>query len=248
MNRWLGWLCFTYLFSCTVHADEVHVGSVLNFIAPLEEMGRLFEKSSGHKVIVHRYAMNALYTQAASNDELDIVLLADAKAAQTLEEEGIALEGSRFTYAIGKLALWSNQDNLIDSKGEVLSKGEFNHLALPNIKENPYGVAAYRVLINLGYLPRLEKTLVAGGTVVDARQQVVDKKAELAFTALSILNPQKKIEGSLWIIPQKHYPPLKQQGVLLKRAKDDKSAVAFLNFMKTPAARNIIEKYGYSVP
>lgn len=248
MNKYLGWLCFTYLFSCTVHADEVHVGSVLNFVAPLEEMGRLFEKNSGHKVIVHPYAMNALSAQATSNNELDIVLLADVKAAQTLEENGIALKGSRFTYAIGKLALWSNQDKLVDNKGEVLGKGGFNHLALPNIQENPYGIAAYRVLINLGYLSRLEKTLVYSATVVDSRQQVIDNKAELAFTALSILNPQKKIEGSLWIVPQKHYPMLKQEGVLLKRAKDDKSAIAFLNFMKAPAARNIIEKYGYSVP
>ncbi|MDD2815501.1 MAG: molybdate ABC transporter substrate-binding protein [Thiotrichaceae bacterium] len=248
MNKRLVWLCFAYLFSCAAHADEIHVGSVLNFIAPLEEMGRLFEKNSGHKVTVHRYAMDDIYAQAVSNNTLDIVLLADAKSAQTLEESGVALEGSRFTYAVGKLALWSNQENLIDSKGEVLSKGKFNYLALPNIKENPYGIAAYRVLINLGSLARLEKKLLIGGTVVDSRQQVIDNKAELAFTALSILNPQKKIDGSLWIVPQKYYPPLKQQGVLLKRAQNDKSAVAFLNFMKTPAARNIIEKYGYSVP
>jgi molybdate transport system substrate-binding protein len=231
-----------------VQADEVHVGSVLNFVAPLEEMGRLFEKSSGHKIIVHRYAMNELYTQAKTNDKLDIVLLADSKSAETLEEAGVALEGSRFTYAIGKLALWSNQENLIDSKGTVLNKGEFEHLALPNTKENPYGLAAYRVLTNLGHLPRLEKKLLIGGTVIDARQQVIDNKAELAFTALSILNPQKKIEGSLWIIPQKHYPPLKQQGVLLKRSKDHKPAIDFLNYMKSPNLRNVIEKYGYSLP
>ena len=248
MNKRLGWLCFAYLFSCAVQADEVHVGSVLNFVAPLEEMGRLFEKSSGHKVIVHRYAMNELYAQATANNELDIVLLADSKSAKALEEDGVVSTGSRFTYAIGKLALWSNQENFIDSKGVVLNKGEFEHLALPNIKENPYGVAAYRVLVNLGHLPRLEKKLLIGGTVIDARQQVIDNKAQLAFTALSILNPQKKIEGSLWIIPQKHYSPLKQEGVLLKKSKDNKPAIEFLNYMKTPSVRNIIEKYGYSLP
>lgn len=236
------------LLSTITQADEIHVGSVLNFIAPLEEVSRLFEKSTGHKIIIHPHAMGKIYNEAVVSPDLDIVLLADSKSAQKLEANGVALQGSRFTYAVGKLALWSNTLNLVDAKGEVLKKGDFKRLALPDTQENPYGIAAYSMLDNSGLLAALEPKFLITATVVDSRQQVLDGKAELAFTALSVLNPHKKIEGSVWIIPKKLYPALEQQVVLLKRAENDKTAQIFLKYLKSSQARNVIEKYGYSLP
>jgi len=236
------------LFSQGAQASEIRVASVLNFVAPLEEIAPLFEKQTGHKLLIYSRTMGKTSTKTEDNHELDIILFSDIKSAQTLEKNGGIVKGSRSTYALGKLALWSNKPNLVDTRGEVLKTGKFSHLALPNPQSNAYGFAAKEVLEHFGILSTLEPQLVLADNIVDSRQQVIDNKAELAFTALSVINLQKKLEGSLWIVPKKLHSPLEQQAVILKNSENSEVAQEFLNYMKVGPARNIIEKYGYSLP
>lgn len=243
LSLWVG--C---LLSQGAFADDVRVASVLNFIAPLEEIVPLFEKQSGHKVQIYPRVMGKINLKSDDNQDVDIIMLSDIKSAQALEMNGDIVKGSRGTYAVGKLALWSNKPDLVDTRGDVLKTGKFAHLALPNPQNNPYGFAAREVLQRLGVLSTLEDKLLIADNVITSRQQVLDNKAELAFTALSVINIQKKIDGSLWIIPKKLHSALEQQAVILKHAKHPEAAREFLNYLKTGYARNIIEKYGFSIP
>lgn len=177
-----------------------------------------------------------------------MLLLGDLKIAQDLDADDFVAKDSRFTYAIGKLALWSKNPNLIDTKGDVLSTGKFEHIIIPKIPENSYGSMTKIALENMKLWSTLEAKAIFAPNVMDAHDMIAAEKVELGFTALSLLNPQKKIEGSVWIVPQKLYLPIEQQAVLLKSAENQTAARAFVNFLKMPQAINIIEKYSYSVP
>lgn len=236
------------LFSHSSHAEEVHVGSVMNFIPAAQDIARLFEKQTMHTVKLTFKTSGQLANIARETQDLDVVLLGDLKMALNLENEGLLAKNARFTYAIGKLALWSKQANLVDSKGNVLRAAQFKNFIIPDIKETAYGIAAKSVLEEMKLWSALESKAIFAPNAVDARDMITEGKAELGFTALSLLNPNTKIEGSVWIIPQKLYPPIEQQIVLLKFAENKPAARAFIEFMKTPQVRNIIEKYSYSVP
>lgn len=230
------------------YADEVRVGSVMNFIPAAEEIARLFEKNTSHTIKLTFKTSGKLASTAKETHELDVVLLGDLKMAESLENDGVVAQNSRFTYAIGKLALWSKDPHLIDTKGEILRNPTFEHIVIPHFKETAYGIAANNALEAMQVRSNLEAKIVFAPNAVDARDMIAAGKVELGFTALSLLNPGKKIEGSVWIVPQKLYPPIEQQAVLLKFAENNPAARAFIEFMKNPQVRNIIEKYSYSVP
>lgn len=236
------------LLSSIAQADEIRVGSVTNFMTTAEEIARLFEKNTPHTVKLLSSSSGKLAKAARETQDLEVVLLGDLKIAQELDAEGFVAKDSRFTYSIGKLALWSKNPNLVDKKGDILLTGKFEHIIFPNVSETAYGIAAKRVLEDMGLWKDLESKAIFAPTVVAARDMIAEAKAELGFTALSLLNPSKKIEGSVWIVPQKLYSPIEQQVVLLKFAEKKAAARAFIDFLKTPQARNIIEKYSYSVP
>jgi molybdate transport system substrate-binding protein len=240
----MGWVLLSHLS----HAEEVRVGSVMNFIPAAEEIARLFEKNTMHTVKLVFKTSGKLATIAKETQDLEVVLLGDLKMAKNLESEGLIAKDSRFTYAIGKLALWSKKPNLVDTKGEVLRTGKFEHIVIPNFTDTAYGIAANSVVEEMKVWSVLEAKTIFAPNALDARDMIAEGKAELGFTALSLLNPSKKIEGSVWIVPQKFYAPIEQQVVLLKFAENKLAAQAFLEFMKTPQVRNIIEKYSYSVP
>jgi molybdate transport system substrate-binding protein len=235
------------LLSSIAHADEVRVGCVTNFTATAEEIARLFEKNTQHTVKLIYGSSGKLAKTAKETQDIDVVLLADLKTAQGLDTEGFVAKGSRFTYAIGKLVLWSKNPNLIDPKGEILRTGKFKQIIFPDVYETAYGIAAKKILEEMGIWAGLEAKAIFAPHVVGTLEMLTEGKAELGFTALSLLNPQKKIEGSVWIVPQKLYAPIEQQAVLLKLAENKVGARAFVDFLKTPQAQNIIEKYSYSV-
>ncbi|MDD2816312.1 MAG: molybdate ABC transporter substrate-binding protein [Thiotrichaceae bacterium] len=240
----VGWV----LLSNSSHAGEVRVGSVMNFIPAAEEIVRLFEKKTTHTVKLVFKTSGKLASLAKETQDFDIVLLGDLSMAKSLESEGLVAKDSRFTYAIGKLALWSKNPNLVDTKGEILHTAKFEHIVIPNFTDTAYGIAAHSVVEEMKVWSTLETKAIFAQNAVDARDMIAAEKVELGFTALSLLNPSKKIEGSIWIVPQKFYLPIEQQAVLLKFAENNLAARAFLEFMKSPQVRNIIEKYGYSVP
>lgn len=239
---------FVCLLANFAHADEIHVGCASNFMATAEEIARLFEKSTPHKVKFVFGSSGKFSKAARETQEFEVLLLGDMSVSQDLENAGFVAKDSRFTYAIGRLVLWSKNPHLVDAKGEILLTGKFEHIIIPKIPENRYGTMAQMALENMKLWSSIEPKAIFAPTVQEGHGMIVAGKAELGFTALSLLNPQKKIEGSAWIVPQKFYTPIEQQVVLLKFAENNVAARAFVNFMKTPQARSIIEKYSYSVP
>jgi len=165
-----------------------------------------------------------------------------------LEQAGLALPASRYTYAIGRLVLWSPQPGLVDAQGAVLAAGKFTHLAIANPKIAVYGTAAVEVMKRMGVYAAVEPKLVTGETIAQTYQFVSTGNAELGFIALSqIHEPGQTAPGSAWMVPDTLYPPIRQDVVLLKRGADNPAAKALLDYLKSEPARAIIAAYGYGL-
>lgn len=229
--------------------SEVRVAVAANFAAPMEELTGLFQKQSGHRVILSFGATGELYAQIKNGAPFDILLSADDQRATQLEREGLGVAGSTFTYAKGRLALWSRDPRRVDPKGEILKTGDFRALAVANPKTAPYGVAALETILALGLKDRLTPFLVAGKSIGQTYQFVASGNAELGFVALSQISRHGKIaEGSAWIVPPTLHAPIAQDAVLLKRGLTNAAAVELMAFLKTASARSVIQSYGYDLP
>jgi len=240
------------LLSIPLKAEEVHVGAVFSSQGALSEIARFFEKTSSDKIIIHQEMMTSqsLYQQAKENTHLDIFLSGNIRIPLQLELEGLLAKEGRFTYAFGKLVLWSKNPHLVDIKGEVLSSDKFRNIAVLDRRNSPhgYGLATRQVLEKLKLWEILQPKLVFMDNSSEIQQQAQEGLFDLAFMPLATLNPSKKVEGSLWIIPKSYYTPIEQQAVLLKRAENNTAAQAFFHYLKSPQARNVFEKYGFSLP
>lgn len=229
-------------------ADEIRVAVAANFAAPMDEIAREFTKRTGHDVSLSSGASGKFYAQIKNGAPFQILLSADQEKPSALEAEGLAVQGTRYTYAIGKLALWSTNPNLVDTKGKVLESPRFNKLALANPKVAPYGEAALETLNALGLKSRLEPKFVMGENIGQTYQFVDSGNADLGFVALSqITRDNKLIKGSMWQVPDKLYTPIRQDAVLLVNGKDSAAARQLLAFLKSEAAIRIIKTYGYGV-
>lgn len=228
----------------------VRVAVAANFAPPLQALAGDFEKDTGHKMVVSVGATAKLYAQIKSGAPFDVLLAADEDTPARLETEGDAVAGSRFTYATGKLVLWSAQAGLVDQQGQVLSTGDFEHIALASPKLAPYGAAAMQTLTQLGLMERLRPRLVQGESIAQTYSFVASGNAELGFVALSQVygsdrGSGKISQGSAWIVPAQLYRPLRQDAVLLVRASHNPAAIALLAFLKTDKARTVIRSFGY---
>ncbi|MDD2815549.1 MAG: molybdate ABC transporter substrate-binding protein [Thiotrichaceae bacterium] len=248
MFRVVFFACLGFLIILPATAENLRVGSVVSFSDALEEINHLFKKNYGHKLQITRSPTRQLYPQIKNSNDLDIAFLGDVKTAQKLEQEGLAVNNEHFAYAIGKVVLWSLKPELVDSRGDILKTGNFNKIALPDPKNNIYGWAAQQALINLELWDQLQPKIVLTANLSETQQKIQSGEVDLGFIALSLLNPHKKIEGSLWIVPKKYSQSIEQHVVLLKPAESNTVARDFLKFLKTPQVRNVIEKYGYNVP
>jgi molybdate transport system substrate-binding protein len=230
-------------------AGEVHVAVASNFINPLKAISRHFEQETGHRVVVIPGSTGKLYAQVKHGAPFDLLLAADALRPRLLEEEGFAVSGSRFTYAIGKLTLWSRDPGRIDGAGEEIFKhAKFAHLAMANPKSAPYGRAAFETLKKLGVWDRLRDRVVQGENIGQTFQFVATGNAELGFVALSqVLDPKNKLKGSRWDVPTDLHEPIAQDLVLLKHGAANPAAVALLDFIRSATARKIIASYGYQI-
>lgn len=227
-------------------AADVSVAVAANFTAPAKEIADKFTAQTGHTVDLSFGASGQLYTQISQGAPFDILLSADSERAKKVETDGFAVAGTRFTYAIGKLVLWSADPALVDKDGAVLKKNSFAHIAIANPKAAPYGAAAVQVMNALGVYDVLESKLVTGENINQAFQFVASGNAELGFVALSQVIDQKK--GSSWLVPDNLYSPIVQDGVLLKQGENNAAAKAFFAFLKGPEALKIIQRYGYALP
>ncbi len=227
-------------------ADEIRVAVASNFTEAARVIAGRFEANSNHQVILIFGSTGKHYAQIKHGAPFDAFLAADALRPKLLENERVAMPDSRFTFAIGKLALWSPKQALVDAEGTVLEQGTFRHLAIANPKLAPYGRAAQEVLELRGQWDRLGKRIVRGQDIGQAFQFVKSGNAELGFIALSQLKrPDRPVEGSLWEVPQELYTPIEQQAVLLK---NNQTARAFLSFLRSDEALKIMEAYGYDPP
>lgn len=245
-------LCFgIFILHSTASAEEVHIGTVVSSINALNEIIHLFEKNfPNDKVIIHNENLVSafIYKQIKEKNDLDILVSGNTAIPLQLENEGLTVKNARFTYVFGKLVLWSRNPKLVDTKGSVLITGGFRNIASLDSKLAPYGAAAEQVLAKLGVWDKVKSKLVILENSREMQKQVMEGTIDLAFIPLATLNPSKKVEGSLWIIPKNYYEPIEQQAVLLKKAENNAAAKAFFNYLKSPQARNVFEKYGFSVP
>jgi molybdate transport system substrate-binding protein len=229
-----------------VQADEVQVAVASNFTAPIQAIAADFEKDTGHKLVAAYGATGQFYTQIKNGAPFEVFLAADDATPARLDSEGDTVKGSRFTYAIGTLALWSAKAGYVDSQGQVLKDNAFEHLSIANPKTAPYGLAATQVLEKLGLTGQLKGKMVEGQNITQAYQFVSTGNAELGFVALSQIYKDGKVtSGSAWIVPAQLHDPIKQDAVILNRGRDNAAAVALMDYLKGPKAAAIIQTYGY---
>lgn len=231
-----------------VQADEVQVAVAANFTAPIQAIAADFEKDTGHKLIAAYGATGQFYTQIKNGAPFEVFLSADDTTPEKLENEGETVKGSRFTYAIGTLALWSAKEGYVDAKGEVLTKNQYQHLSIANPKAAPYGLAATQVLEKLKLTDATKAKIVEGQNITQAYQFVSTGNAELGFVALSQIYKGGKVSsGSAWIVPADMHDPIKQDAVILNKGKDNAAAKALVEYLKGPKAAAVIKSYGYQL-
>lgn len=235
-------------FSSLLWAETVMVAVASNFTKPMTEIATAFEKDTGHAAKLSFGSSGKIVSQLQHGAPFEVFLSADAVKPEKLEQEGLTLNGSRFTYALGTLVLWSNKTDYVDDQGQVLAKGDFRHLALANPKLAPYGQAAVETLNNLGLLENLQSLFVQGDNISQTHQFVSTGNAELGFVALSQVIADGKIAtGSGWVIPDSLHQPIRQDAVLMKNTAKNPAALALVEYLKSATAKAIIEKYGYGL-
>jgi molybdate transport system substrate-binding protein len=224
-------------------ADQVKVAVAANFTAAMKEIAKGFEQSTGHRALISYGSTGKLYAQIVNGAPFGVFLAADQVRPQRLEQAGKA--SRRFTYATGKLVLWSADPDTVDPEGNVLREGEFRHLAIANPKTAPYGSAAMEVLGKLGLEANVRPRLVRGDSIAQTHQFVATGGAQLGFVALAQLALME--EGSQWEVPQSLYPPIHQDAVLLSAGEDQPAALALLDYLAGEEAGAVIRRFGYGV-
>ncbi|MEE4216387.1 MAG: molybdate ABC transporter substrate-binding protein [Xanthomonadales bacterium] len=230
----------------TSPCGEVRVAAASNFRDALEELSVEFEEQSAHDVVLIFGATGKHYAQVVHGAPFDVFFAADTARPERLEKEGLAVSGSRFTYAIGRLALWSTNADLVDPEGLAIGQGEYRHLAIANPELAPYGRAAKETLQSLGLWDTVSNHLVTGENIGQTFQFVASGNAELGLVAWSQLQGGGAgLGGSRWLVPDTLHRPIEQQAVLLKPGD---AAESFLAFLRSAKAVEIIRAHGYGVP
>lgn len=230
----------------SLQAAEVLVAVAANFTSTMNAIAVEFARDTGHVTTLSFGSSGKFYAQIKNGAPFQVFLSADDEIPAKLEQEGLTIAGSRFTYAIGALVLWSADSTLVDNKGEVLKAGRFNKLAIANPKLAPYGRAAVEVLSGSGLLDAVSNKFVQGENIAQTYQFVVSGNAELGFVALSqVMKDGQLTAGSAWIVPESLHAPIRQDAVILSAGKDNPAAEALMRFLKGDKARAIIKSYGY---
>ena len=228
-------------------AEQVLVAVAANFVPPFREVAMEFEKATGHTVQVAAGSSGNFYSQIKNGAPFDVFFSADNERPKLLENEGLGIKGSRFTYAIGRLVLWSPDPNMV--KGEdTLRSEKFKHLAMANPKTAPYGVAAMQTMQKLGIWDSVQPRIVLGENIGQTMGFIESGNAELGFLALSqVMDPKIKGMGGRWDVPVNLHEPIQQDVLLLAKGKDNPAAKALMEFMREAQATAIIKRYGYEL-
>lgn len=239
-------LCLTLLAAGAAGAAEVQVAAAANLGPAIEKISAAFSRDTGHRAVVALGSTGKFHAQIRNGAPFEVLLAADEETPRKLEAEDLALPGTRFTYAIGKLVLWSPREGVVDARGEVLRQPPTGKLAIANPRVAPYGAAATEALQALGVLSAWEPQIVQGESVGQAYQFVASGNAQMGFIALSQVAVDGRIaSGSGWLVPPQLYTPLRQDAVLLKPGAANPAATAFLLYLRGNAARAILRRAGY---
>jgi molybdate transport system substrate-binding protein len=230
------------------HGAEVKVAVAANFAGPMQQIAAAFASDTGHTAVLATGSTGKFYAQIAHGAPFDVLLAADDETPARLENEKLAVAGTRFTYATGELVLWSAREGYVDAAGKVLQTGSFAHLAIANPKTAPYGAAAIETLAKLKLSDRLQRKLVQGENIAQTHQFVATGSAELGFVALSQVARDGKFKsGSGWIVPAYMHSPIRQDAVLLVKGATNPAARALLAYLRSDKARGIIHSFGYAL-
>ena len=234
------------LITKPVIADELKIAVASNFSETIKYLSAEFESQTNHKIKLIFGSTGRHYAQIKNGAPFDIFFAADRLRPQILEKEGLTSADSRFTYAIGKLVLWSPDKRLIDSDSDVLEKSNFDHLSIANPKLSPYGKAAQDFLQSQNLWNPLKKKMVRGENISQAFHFVKSGNAKLGLVAYSqVKHPDKDSQGSFWEVPSSLYSPIEQQVVMLKYSQ---AGNQFLDYIKSNQAKQLIWSFGYEVP
>jgi molybdate transport system substrate-binding protein len=246
--RLLSVLLFVTLAQGSTWAAEAQVAVAANFAEPIKAIAAVLEKSSGHTLKISTGPSGAFYTQIKNGAPFDVFLSADNERPELLEKDGLAQPGTRFTYATGKLVLWSAKAGRVDDKGDVLKAADLGKVAYANPKTAPYGAAAIQVINKLGLSATITPKLVQGESIGQTFNFVKTGNADVGFVALSqVLSGGRLKEGSMWVIPQANYDLIRQDAVLLKKGADNEAAKALLKLLQSPNIKDLIRSYGYAL-
>lgn len=229
-------------------AAEVKLAIAANFTKPMQDLAPVYEKMSGDKLTMSFGSTGALYAQIKNGAPFDVFLAADNKAPKKAVTEGVGVKGTVFTYAVGKLVLWSKKDGFV-TDAATLQREDLKKLAVADPKLAPYGLAAQQTLEKLGLYDKLQPKFVVGNNISKTYQFASSENAQAGFIALSqCYKNGKLVEGSGWIVPENYYEPILQDGVLLTNAPEPEAAKRFMEFLKTsPEANAVREAFGYGM-
>ncbi|WHZ12305.1 MAG: Molybdenum ABC transporter, substrate-binding protein ModA [Burkholderiaceae bacterium] len=239
-------LLASLLLCAPAQAGTVQVAVAANFTEPMKAIAADFERDTGNRVELSFGSTGKFYAQIKNGAPFDLFLSADEATPERLEREGGIVPGSRFTYAIGRLVLWSAQAGVVDDQGAVLKGNAFKAIAVANPKLAPYGAAAIQTLTKLGLLDQVQPKIVQGENIAQTYAFVATGNAELGFIALSQVWANGRIKsGSGWVVPDDLHAPIRQDAVLLARARDNNAAAALLAYLRSDTARAVIHSFGY---
>lgn len=234
--------------SITSRADEVQIAVAANFTAPSKLIAESFERDTGHKAQLAFGATGKFYAQIKNGAPFEVLLSADDETPARLEKEGAAVVGTRFTYATGRLVLWSAKPGYVDDKGEVLRKGDFKHVSIANPKLAPYGLAAMEVVSALKLADAIQPKIVQAENIAQAHQFIVSGNAEIGFIALSQVSRDGRIpEGSAWLVPANLHQPIRQDAAILEKGRGKPAAEAWMKYLRGDKARAVIKSFGYEI-
>jgi molybdate transport system substrate-binding protein len=248
MKQLLKFFIAPLIMITSANAAEVIVAVAANFTAPMQKIAPLFEKDTGHKAILSFGSTGAFYAQIKNGGPFQVFLSADDETPLKLEREGYAVGGTRFTYATGKLVLWSKQQGFVDEKAEVLRSNNFQKIAIANPKLAPYGAAAIETINKLGLMQALQPKFVQGENIAQTFQFVNTENAQLGFVALSqVFSDGKITQGSGWIVPNNLHNPIQQDAVVLTAGQNNPAVSALIQYIKSDKAKVIIKSFGYDL-
>jgi len=246
--RTLSILMLAVLAHASTFAAEAQVAVAANFAEPIKAIGAVLEKTTGHTIKVTLGATGKLYAQIKNGAPFDVLLSADTATPEKLEKEGLGQPGSRFTYATGKLVLWSAKAGRVDHKGQVLRGADLGKVAYANPKLAPYGAATVQVIDRLGLTAALTPKLVQGESIGQTFTFAATGNADVGFVAMSqVLEGGALKGGSMWVLPQNLYDPIRQDAVVMQKSASNEAAQALMTLLKSPNIKDLIRSYGYAL-